>query len=93
MKPLGLIRQFHKLSRAFWFDLFGLIDLEILHFQFGSSTEILRVLKIETDELMDNVEIPDGKDPPVRILIISGVGNFIPISNHWKFSTGPELKL
>ena len=40
MKPLGLVKKFHKLSRTFGFDLFGFVNVEILNFKVGSSTEI-----------------------------------------------------
>ena len=42
-----MVRQFHKLSRELYFDLFGLIDLEILQFKVGCSAEISRFAKIK----------------------------------------------
>jgi hypothetical protein len=65
MKPLGLVKQFHKLSRTFLFDLFGLINLEILNFKVQSSTEISREIKLEKLSVLDNVEDPDGWGPLV----------------------------
>ena len=40
MRPLGLVKQFHKISRTIEFDLFGFINLEILNFKVGSSTDL-----------------------------------------------------
>ena len=65
MKPLGLVKQFHKISRTFLFDLFGLINLEILNFKVGSSTEISEKFKLEKHAVLDNVEDPDGWGPLV----------------------------
>ena len=65
MKLTLLVRQFHKLFREFLFDLFGLINLEILNLQFGSSTEFQRRFKFELIDLLDNVEIPDRWGPLV----------------------------
>ena len=47
MKPLELVKQFHRLSRTFGFDLFGFINLEILNFKVDASTEIPREIKLE----------------------------------------------
>ena len=65
MKPLELVKQFHKLSRTFWFDLFGFINLEILNFKVMSSTEIPGKIKLENLSVLDNVEDPDGWGPLV----------------------------
>ena len=67
MKPLGLVNQFHKLSRTFWFDLFGLINLEILNFKVMSSTDFSRKFKLGKHAVLDNVENPDGWGPPVSV--------------------------
>ena len=39
MDPIGLVKHFHKLSRTIEFDLFGFLNLEILNFKIGSSTD------------------------------------------------------
>ena len=41
MNPIGLVKQFHKLSRTVEFDLFGFLNLEILNFKVGSSTDFI----------------------------------------------------
>jgi hypothetical protein len=38
MNPIGLVKQFHKLSRTVEFDLFGFLNLEILNFKVDAST-------------------------------------------------------
>ena len=65
MKPLGLVKQFHKLSRTFGFNLFGFINLEILDFKVMSSTEIPERFKLKNHAVLDNVEDPDGWGPLV----------------------------
>ena len=42
MNPIGLVKHFHKLSRTIEFDLFGFLNLEILNFKVGSSTDFNR---------------------------------------------------
>ena len=59
MRPIGLVKQFHKLSRTIEFDLFGFLNLKLLILQIGSSTEILLKLKIEKVLSVDNVEKSD----------------------------------
>ena len=59
MRPIGLVKQFHKLSRTIEFDLFGFLNLNLLILQIGSSTEILLKLKIEKVFSVDNVEKSD----------------------------------
>ena len=59
MRPIGLVKQFHKLSRTIEFDLFGFLNLKLLILQIGSSTEILLKLKIEKVFSVDNVEKSD----------------------------------
>ena len=65
MRPIVLVKQFHKLSRTVEFDLFGFLNLEILNFKVGSSTEFPEKLKLEILTVLDNVEIPDRWGPPV----------------------------
>ena len=65
MRPLGLVKTFHKISRTFGFDLFGLINLEILNFKVMSSAEIPEKTKLENLSVLDNVENPDGWGPLV----------------------------
>ena len=60
-----LVKQFHKLSRTIEFDLFGFLNLEILNFKVGSSTEFTERFKLEKFTILDNVEIPDGWVLPV----------------------------
>ena len=59
MRPIGLVKQFHKISRTIEFDLFGFLNLKLLILQIGSSTEILLKLKIEKVFSVDNVEKSD----------------------------------
>ena len=59
MRPIGWVKQFHKLSRTIEFDLFGFLNLKLLILQIGSSTEILLKLKIEKVFSVDNVEKSD----------------------------------
>jgi len=47
------------------FDLFGLINIEILNFKVMSSTEIPEKTKLENYSVLDNVEDPDGWGPLV----------------------------
>ena len=65
MKPLGLVRKFYKISRTFGFDLFGVINLQILNFKVESSTGISEKFKLENNSVLDNVENPDGWGPLV----------------------------
>ena len=65
MRPIGLVKQFHKLSRTIEFDLFGFLNLEILILQNGSSTDFLWKFTFENVFSLDNVEKSDGRGPPV----------------------------
>ena len=60
-----LVKQFHKLSRTIEFDLFGFLNLEILNFKVGSSTDYSEKFEIRKFPPLDNVEIPDGWVLPV----------------------------
>ena len=55
MRPIGLVKQFHKLARTIEFDLFGFLNLKLLIFKVDISTEILLKLKIENMLSVDNV--------------------------------------
>ena len=55
MRPILLVKQFHKLSRTIEFDLFGFLNLEILNFKVGSSTEITEEFKFGNFPPLDNV--------------------------------------
>ena len=59
MRPIVLVKQFHKLSRTFEFDLFGFLNLEILNFKVGSSTDYLEKFEIRKFPPLDNVEKAD----------------------------------
>ena len=41
MNPIGLVKQFHKIFRTIEFDLFGFLNLKILNFKVGSSTDFI----------------------------------------------------
>ena len=56
MRPLVLVKQFHKLSRTIEFDLFGFLNLEILNFEVRSSTDFSEEFKFEFNCSLDNVE-------------------------------------
>ena len=56
MRPIGLVKQFHKLSRTIEFDLFGFLNLKILNFKVGSSTDFTEEFKFENFPPLDNVE-------------------------------------
>ena len=56
MRPLGLVKQFHKLSRTIEFDLFGCLDLKLLNFEVRSSTDITEKFKFKINCSLDNVE-------------------------------------
>ena len=60
-----LVKQFHKLSRTFEFDLFGFLNLEIFNFKVDVSTGFPEKFKLEILTVLDNVEIPDGWVLPV----------------------------
>ena len=72
MNPLGLVKKFHKLSRTIEFDLFGFINLEILNFKVGSSTDLTEKFKFEFNCSLDNVQISD-----MGGLHVSGTGENI----------------
>jgi hypothetical protein len=55
MRPIGLVEHFHKLSRAIGFDLFGCLNLKLLNFKDGSSTEISEEFEIRKFPPLDNV--------------------------------------
>ena len=59
MRPLGLVKQFHKLSRTIEFDLFGFLNIEILNFEVRSSTDLTEKFKFEIYCLLDNVQNSD----------------------------------
>ena len=59
MRPLGLVKQFYKLSRTFGFDLIGSINLEILNFKVGSSTDFSEKFEIQKFPPLDNVQNSD----------------------------------
>ena len=65
MKPLGLVKQFHKLFRTVKFDLFGFLNLEILNFKVGSSTDFTERFKFKKFTILDNVQISDWWGPHV----------------------------
>ena len=59
MRPLVLVNQFHKLSITIEFDLFGFINLEILNFKVGSSTDYSEKFEIRKFPPLDNVQKAD----------------------------------
>ena len=59
MNPLGLVKHFHKLFRTVEFDIFGFINLKILNFKVGSSTDFTEEYKFENFPPLDKVEIYD----------------------------------
>ena len=59
MRPIGLVEQFHKLFRTIGFDLFGFLNLQIMNFKDGSSTEFPEEFEIRKFPPLDNVEIYD----------------------------------
>ena len=59
MGPIGLVKHFHKLSRAIGFYLFGCLDLDILNFEVRSSTDFSEEFKFEFNCSLDNVESYD----------------------------------
>ena len=65
MNPLGLVKHFHKLSRAIGFDLFGCLDLEIVNFEVRSSTDFTERFKFEKFTILGNAEKSDGWGPLV----------------------------
>jgi hypothetical protein len=65
MRPIVLVKQFHKIFRTVEFDLFGFLNLEIFNFKVDISTENFREFKLEKSTVVDNVEIPDGWVLPV----------------------------
>ncbi len=77
MGPIGLVKQFHKLSRTIEFDLFGFGNLEILNFEVRSSTDFTEKFKFKNNCSLDNVENYDrwglrvsdtGKNPALWIM-------------------------
>ena len=54
-----LVKQFHKISRTVEFDLFGFLNLEILNFKVGSSTEFSEKFEIRKFPPLDNVQNSD----------------------------------
>ena len=65
MGPIVLVKNFHKLSRTVEFDLFGFLNLEILNFKVGSSTDFTERFKFEKFTILDNAEKSDGWGPLV----------------------------
>ena len=65
MRPIVLVKQFHKLSRTVEFDLFGFLNLKLLIFEVDNSTENFREFELGNTTVVDNVEIPDGWVLPV----------------------------
>ena len=59
MRPLGLVKQFHKLSITIEFDLFGFLNLKLLIFEVDTSIEICREFKLRKSTALDNVESYD----------------------------------
>jgi hypothetical protein len=59
MRPIVLVKQFHKLSRTVEFDLFGFLNLEILNFKVGSSTDYSEKFEIRKFPPLDNVQNSD----------------------------------
>ena len=55
MRPIGLVEQFHKLFRTIGFDLFGFLNLKLLNFKVGSSTEISEEFEFRKFPPLDNV--------------------------------------
>ena len=66
MRPIVLVKQFHKLSRTVEFDLFGFLNLEILNFKVDASTVFPEKTKLENLSVLDNVENPDGWGPLIN---------------------------
>ena len=62
MRPPGLVKQFHKLSRTIAFDLFGILNLKILNFEVRSSTDFTGRFKFEKFTILDNVQNYDRWD-------------------------------
>ena len=56
MRPIGLVKHFHKLSRTIGFDLFGFLNLKLLNFEVRSSTDITEKFKFKINCSLDNVE-------------------------------------
>ena len=69
MRPIGLVKQFHKLSRTIEFDLFGFLNLEILNFKVGSSTDFTERFKFEKFTILDNVQNSDEWGPSVSVSV------------------------
>ena len=63
MRPIGLVKHFHKLSKTIVFDLFGCLDLKILNFEVRSSTDFTERFKFENIIVLDNVEKYDMWGP------------------------------
>ena len=59
MRPIGLVKQFHKLSRTIEFDLFGFLNLKLLIFKVDISIEICREIELRKSTVVDNVEKSD----------------------------------
>ena len=59
MNPIGLVKHFHNLSIKIEFDLFGFLNLEILNFKVGSSTDYSEKFEIRKFPPLDNVEKAD----------------------------------
>ena len=59
MRPIRLVKQFHKLFRTIEFDLFGFLNLEILNFKVGSSTDFSEKFEIRKFPPLDNVDSYD----------------------------------
>ena len=72
MRPIVLVKQFHKLSRTVEFDLFGFLNLEIFNFKVDISTENFREFKLGKSTVVDNVEIADMGDPLVSGTVHAG---------------------
>ena len=56
MNPIGLVKHSYKLSRTVVFDLFGCLNLKLLIFEVGSSTEFPEKFKFEKFTILDNVQ-------------------------------------
>ncbi len=65
MRPIGLVKKFHKLSRTIGFDLFAFLNLEILNFKVGSSTDFTEKSKLENLTVLDNTQNYDRWGPSV----------------------------
>jgi hypothetical protein len=65
MRPIVMVKQFHKLFRTVEFDLFGFLNLKLLIFEVDISTENFKEFELGKTTVVDNVENPDGWGLPV----------------------------